>query len=121
MDYYHISGRNMTVGSALTEYVTTHIKKVEKKYFGEAISGHVVFHKMPRGIRFECSIRLICNRGNELHSVASGTSAYAAFNDAIRTIDARNHRIKVEKRDTKPINVAKVNLFNEHEKPEVFE
>ncbi len=111
---HHITGRNMVVGDALTEYVRDHLHQIERKYFGEMVASNIIFRKARRGIRFTCTITLTCNQGLVLHSSASKTSVYNAFNQAHYIVAQRVRKFKNEIVDDKPINLRKRNIFAEH-------
>ena len=112
----YVSGRNMNVGDALTNYVNVHISRIESKYFGEFIASRVVFKKESRGIKFMCNIRLTCSRGVVYTSNSEHQSVYISFNRAATQISAQMRRTKTELHDDKPINVVKSKTFVEHNK-----
>lgn len=103
----------MSVGVPLSTYVIRHLNQIEQKYFGEMISSNVVFYKTHRGIRFECSLRITCNRGIVFASAAVKPYVYQAFNAVFDNVVSQIHKKKIIMIDTKPINMYKNNRFFE--------
>jgi ribosomal subunit interface protein len=105
-----VSGRNMTVGEALTQHVDSTIQSIERRYFGEFITTRVTFKKEAKGIRFTCAIQLTCSHGNLYTSSAKDPSPYNCFNRAATHITCQLRRMKTALNDDKPVNLAKTDF-----------
>ena len=90
----NISGQQVQIGQNLQDYVKKKLETKVKKFFKEAISVHVTFGK--EGISFTAEI--IVNDGVKHQSIlksnGKGSSAYAAFDDAIHKTDMQLRKHK---------------------------
>ena len=89
-----ISGKQMKVGDALSEYVKDNIETSIKKYFENAISAHVTFSKETHLF----VVDIVVNEGVSNHlyykSQAKEDSVYASFDRALDRMEKQLRRYK---------------------------
>jgi ribosomal subunit interface protein len=87
-----VSGRNMDIGDALRERMSTRITEALDKYFRAGCSGHVTVGRDGSGYRTECAIHL--PSGITLEAEAIAANAYASADQAAERIEKRLRRYK---------------------------
>lgn len=89
-----ISGKNIDVGAALSEYVENHLNEGVKKYFELAVSSHVYFSKE----RHLFAVDILVNDGTGNNMLVKGNATsedvYAAFDIAMNKIEKQLRRYK---------------------------
>src|SRR5436305_14677414 len=94
---FRVSGKNLDIGGALRERISTRIVESLSKYFDRGYSGHVTVEKDGFGFRTECAIHL--DSGITLHTEASAADAYASADQAALRIEKRLRRYKRRLKD----------------------
>ncbi len=87
-----ITGKNVDIGQALREHITTRTAEELGKYYDEAFTGHVVVQKEGKAYIVDCSIQLAS--GTTLQSRGEDFEAYPAAEKAIERIGKRMRRHK---------------------------
>jgi ribosomal subunit interface protein len=94
---FRVSGKNLDIGGALRERISTRIVESLSKYFDGGYSGHVTVEKDGFGFRTECAIHL--DSGITLHTEANAADAYASADQAALRIEKRLRRYKRRLKD----------------------
>src|SRR3954467_6060689 len=94
---FRVSGKNLDIGGALRERISTRILESLSKYFDGGYSGHVTVEKDGFGFRTECAIHL--DSGITLHTEANAADAYASADQAALRIEKRLRRYKRRLKD----------------------
>jgi ribosomal subunit interface protein len=94
---FRVSGKNLDIGEALRERVSTRIVEALSKYFDGGYSGHVTVAKDGFGFHTECAIHL--DSGMTLHTDANAADAYASADQAALRIEKRLRRYKRRLKD----------------------
>ena len=94
---FRISGRNMSLGEALTQRIDDRISDVLEKYFPGGYSGHATVEK--QGSMFEADCMVHLDTGMVLQASAKAQDATAAFEQAADRIEKRLRRYKRKLRD----------------------
>ncbi|HEX2655925.1 MAG TPA: ribosome-associated translation inhibitor RaiA [Xanthobacteraceae bacterium] len=89
---FRVSGKNIAIGEALRERVSSRITQSLSKYFDGGFSGHVTVDKEAFGFRTECVIHL--DSGTILHTEAMATDAYESADQAAIRLEKRLRRYK---------------------------
>jgi ribosomal subunit interface protein len=97
-----VSGRNMDCGTALGEFVTTHLETLSQKYFGRLLTCRVVFTKNPKGHSFSCHIQVVIGHNMFYASEATFDNVHAAFNQAYEHLAKQMRRKKRQLHEDKP-------------------
>ena len=87
-----VSGRNISVGSALQQKITGRIEEATSKYFRGGYSGHATIGKDGFGFRTECILHL--DSGALLESEGMAADAYDSAEQAAIRIEKRLRRYK---------------------------
>jgi ribosomal subunit interface protein len=87
-----ITGKNVDIGQALREHITTRTAEELGKYYDEAFTGHVVVQKEGKAYIVDCSIQLAS--GMTLQSRGEDFEAYPAAEKAVERIGKRMRRHK---------------------------
>lgn len=92
-----VKGKQIEIGTALTEHVEDHLGGAIEKYFDRPVDASVTFAKDSRTIRCDAHVHLPTG----LHAQSSGTGhdAYAAFGQAAERIEKQLRRYKRRLRD----------------------
>ena len=77
-----VSGSNMEVGVALTEFANEHLEKAVKKYFEKAVSSEVHFAKDGNIFKVVITVNEGVRGGIKVKSDGHAGDAYAAFSEA---------------------------------------
>lgn len=77
-----VSGSNMEVGQALTEFANEHLEKAVKKYFDKAVSSEVHFAKEGTVFKVVITVNEGVRGGIKVKSDGQAGDAYAAFSEA---------------------------------------
>jgi len=90
-----VSGSNMDVGQALTDYVQEHLIKDVKKYFEKAVNAEVHFAKEAGHlIKTVITVNEGVRGGINVKSDAQGGDAYGCFNEALQKAAKQLRRYK---------------------------
>ncbi|MDA0902349.1 MAG: ribosome-associated translation inhibitor RaiA [Proteobacteria bacterium] len=90
-----ISGSNMSVGAALTEYVEEHLIRHVTKYFENAINANVYFSKEKGSFCVKITVNEgVKGGGIDINSDASGSDVYVVFNEAVEKAAKQLRRYK---------------------------
>jgi ribosomal subunit interface protein len=92
-----VSGKNIDIGEALRERISSRISEVTAKYFDGGFSGHVTVGKEGFGFRSECVIHL--DSGIMLEAEALAGDAYASADHVAVHIEKRLRRYKRRLKD----------------------
>ena len=87
-----ITGKNVDIGQALREHITTRTAEELGKYYDEPFTGHVVVQKEGKAYIVDCSIQLAS--GTTLQSRGEDFEAYPAAEKAVERIGKRMRRHK---------------------------
>jgi ribosomal subunit interface protein len=87
---FRISGKNLDVGDALRDRVSSRIAEATDKYFDGGYSGHVTLAKDGIGFRTECAIHL--DSRVTLHAEGEAPDAYASADQAITRMEKQLRR-----------------------------
>ncbi|HYI31803.1 MAG TPA: ribosome-associated translation inhibitor RaiA [Bradyrhizobium sp.] len=94
---FRVSGKNIDIGEALRERVSTRVAEAVDKYFHGGYSGHVTVGKEAFGFRTECVVHL--DSGTMLQSDAMAGDAYSSADQAAERIEKRLRRYKTRLKD----------------------
>jgi ribosomal subunit interface protein len=97
---FRISGKNIDVGDALRERVSSRIAEAMGKYFDGGYSGHVTLERDGFGFRTECAIHL--DSKITLHAEGMAADAYASADQAALRIEKRLRRYHRRLKDHHP-------------------
>ena len=90
-----VSGSNMSVGSALTEYVEEHLNKNVRKYFDNAVNANVHFSKEKNSFHVSITVNEgVKGGGIDIKSDATGLDVYGVFNEAAEKAAKQLRRYK---------------------------
>lgn len=92
-----VSGRNISVGSALRERITERVEEAASKYFRGGFSGHATVGRDGFGFRTECVLHL--DSGALLESEGVAANAYESADQAAIHIEKRLRRYKRRRKD----------------------
>ena len=88
-----VTGKQMDVGSAFGEHITSVVTDIVSKYFDdERASAHVTIIKEGRTFTTECALHL--DSGMNLNSHFKDADAYTSFDEAVEKLDKRLRRYK---------------------------
>jgi ribosomal subunit interface protein len=87
---FRISGKNLDVGAALRDRVSSRITEVTDKYFDGGYSGHVTLARDGIGFRTECEIHL--DSKVTLNAEGEAPDAYASADQAIIRLEKQLRR-----------------------------
>lgn len=87
-----ITGKNVDIGQALREYITSKVADELGKYYDGTYTGHVVVQKEGAVFIVDCSIQLASGSG--LQSRGEGHEPYPAADKAVERIGKRMRRYK---------------------------
>ncbi len=87
-----VIGANIEVGDALTNHVQEHLEKVVKKYFGNAVSAEVHFHKEGHLFKSLLLINEGVKRGILVKSDGEAGDVYSAFSESLRKAQTQLQR-----------------------------
>lgn len=88
-----ITGKQLDVGDAFKEHISTAITDIVSKYFDDGrASAHVTVIKEGKTFTTECSLHL--DSGMNLNSHFKDTEPYACFDEAAEKLDKRLRRYK---------------------------
>lgn len=89
---FRVSGKNIDIGEALRERITTRVAEALGKYFNGGYSGHVTIGKEGFGFRTECALHL--DSGVTLQAEALAADPYDSADQAAIRIEKRLRRYK---------------------------
>jgi len=87
-----VSGKNISVGSALRERISGRVEEATTKYFCGGYSGHATVGKDGFGFRTECVLHL--DSGALLEAEGMAADAYESADQAAIRIEKRLRRYK---------------------------
>ena len=94
---FRVSGKNIDLGEALRERISSRISEATSKYFDGGYSGHVTIGKDGFGFRTELVVHL--DSGVVLEVDAFAADAYASADQAALRIEKRLRRYKRRRKD----------------------
>src|SRR6185437_553689 len=100
---FRVSGKNLDVGAALRERITTRVDDATSKYFNGGYSGHATVGKDGFGFKTECALHL--DSGITLEAEGMAADAYASADQAAIRIEKRLRRYKRKLKDHKSADV----------------
>jgi ribosomal subunit interface protein len=92
-----VSGKNISIGTALQQRITDRVEEAASKYFHGGYSGHATVGKDGFGFRTECVLHL--DSGAMLEAEGSAPDAYASAELAAVHIEKRLRRYKRRRKD----------------------
>ena len=101
---FRVSGKNIDIGEALRNRMSSRVAEAVDKYFHGGYSGHVTVGKEAFGFRTECVVHL--DSGIVLQADAMAGDAYSSADQAAERIERRLRRYK---RRLKDRHVARAN------------
>ncbi len=87
-----VTGKQIEVGDALRQHVTTATAAIVERYFGKATEAHVVFCRERHLVKAEISVH--AGRGLSVQSGGTADDANVAFDSAAERVDKRLRRHK---------------------------
>ena len=92
-----VSGKNISVGSALQQRITERVADATSKYFRGGYSGHAIVGRDGFGFRTECVLHL--DSGASLEAEGMAADAYDSADQAAVRIEKRLRRYKRRRKD----------------------
>ncbi len=92
-----VSGKNISVGSALRQRIVDRVEDATEKYFRGGYSGHAVVGRDGFGFRTECVLHL--DSGALLEAEGKAPDAYDSADQAAGRIEKRLRRYKRRRKD----------------------
>ena len=92
-----VSGKNISVGSALQQRITERVADATSKYFRGGYSGHAIVGRDGFGFRTECVLHL--DSGASLEAEGMAADAYESADQAAIRIEKRLRRYKRRRKD----------------------
>jgi ribosomal subunit interface protein len=92
-----VSGRNISVGSALQQRISDRVEEAASKYFRGGFSGRATIGRDGFGFRTDCVLHLDSGTLLEAEGVAAG--AYESADEAASRIEKRLRRYKRRRKD----------------------
>jgi ribosomal subunit interface protein len=92
-----VSGKNINIGTALTQRITERVEGATEKYFHGGYSGHATVGKDGHGFRTECVLHL--DSGALLEAEGNAPDAYDSADQAAAHIEKRLRRYKRRLKD----------------------
>ena len=92
-----VSGRNISVGSALRERISDRVAEATSKYFRGGYSGHATVGKDGFGFRTECVLHL--DSGALLEAEGMAADPYESADQAAARIEKQLRRYKRRRKD----------------------
>jgi ribosomal subunit interface protein len=92
-----VSGKNIDIGEALREHVTTRVRQAVSKHFPGDVTGAVTLTR--DGTAFRCDCQLHPGGAITLHGEGRGHEPYATFEQALDHIEKRLRRHKRKLKD----------------------
>lgn len=109
-----VIGANIEVGESLTSYVQEHLEKAVKKYFENAVSAEVHFHKEGHLFKSLLLINEGVKRGIFVKSDGEAGDVYGAFTESLRKAQTQlqrySSRIKNYRKKGGGIKSAEINF-----------
>ena len=93
-----VSGRNINIGTALSQLITERVEEATSKYFRGGYSGHATVGKDGFGFRTECVLHL--DSGTLLEAEGMAADAYESAEQAALNIEKRLRRYKRRRKDS---------------------
>lgn len=93
-----VSGRNISVGSALQQRISDRVEEATSKYFNGGYSGHATIGRDGFGFRTECVLHL--DSGTLLEAAGMAAGAYESADEAAARIEKRLRRYKRRRKDS---------------------
>ena len=93
-----VSGKNISVGSALQERISGRVEEATAKYFRGAYSGFATVGKDGFGFRTECVLHLAS--GASIQAEGQAPDAYESADQAALRIEKRLRRYKRRRKDS---------------------
>ena len=92
-----ISGRQLDIGDALREHVTSHIESAEAKYAERPTEARVTFSK--NGTAFDCEVSMHLSTGVFTNAKAYSHDIYTSFNKSYDKLEKQLRRYKRKLKD----------------------
>lgn len=92
-----VSGKNIDIGEALREHVTTRVQQAVAKHFSGDVAGSVTLTR--DGTAYRCDCQLHPGGNVTLHGEGRGHEPYATFEQALEHIEKRLRRHKRKLKD----------------------
>lgn len=92
-----VSGRNISVGTALQQRIADRVAEATSKYFHGGYSGHATVGRDGFGFRTECILHL--DSGTLLEAAGMAADAYESADEAASRIEKRLRRYKRRRKD----------------------
>jgi ribosomal subunit interface protein len=92
-----VSGKNINIGTALSQRITDRVEEAASKYFAGGYSGHATVGKDGFGFRTECMLHL--DSGATLEAEGMAADAYASAAQASERIEKQLRRYKRRLKD----------------------
>jgi ribosomal subunit interface protein len=92
-----VSGRNISIGSALQQRISERVDDATSKYFHGGYSGHATVGRDGFGFRTECVLHL--DSGTLLEAKGMAVDAYESADQAAIHIEKRLRRYKRRRKD----------------------
>ena len=92
-----IAGKNIELGQALQERISTGFEGAISKYFDRATNGNVTVEKRGHETEVVCQVHL--SSGIDLQSTGRGADPYSAFEASIERLEKRVRRYKRRLKD----------------------
>jgi len=108
-----VSGRKLSVGEALTDYIKDKLSELAEKYFNRSIDSQVTLGKEGHLYRVDCALH--ANSGIKLHARGEGDDPYGAFENAYEKLEKqlRRYKRRIKNHHRPPVEILDKMLIND--------
>jgi ribosomal subunit interface protein len=97
-----VSGKNLDIGEALRQQITTRISDAVSKFYSGLVTGHATVRREGSGYETDCVLHL--SSGVTLHAFGAAQDPYPSAEKAAEKVEMRLRRYKQRLKDHAPPN-----------------